>query len=87
MKEKVFLYVFKKASLRTAGGFVGYVLMIQTDSRLISVSSPGQICLNYLSKITTIQPFIFEFDFDCVYFTTFQKSVPFPKALLECLQC
>ncbi len=66
---------------------MGYVLMIQTDSRLISVSNPGQIFFNYLSKITTIQPFIFEFDVDYVYFTTFQKSVPFPKALLECLQC
>ncbi len=61
---------------------MGYVAVTQTDSRLISVLNPGQILLNYLSKITTIQPFIFEFDFDCVYFTTFQKSVPFPKALL-----
>ncbi len=66
---------------------MGYAAVTQTDSRLISVSNPGQNFLNYLSKITTIQPFIFEFDFDCVYFTTFQKSVPFPKALLECLQC
>ncbi len=66
---------------------MGYVAVSQTDSHLISVSNPGLNFLNYLSKITTIQPFIFEFDFDCVYFTTFQKSVPFTKALLECLQC
>ncbi len=79
MKQKVFLYVFKTVFLRTKGWLCGQT---QTDSRLISASNPGKFFLNYLSKITTIQPFIFEFDFDCVYFTTFQKSVPFPKALL-----
>ncbi len=46
---------------------MGYAAVMQIDSRLISVSNPGQNFLNYLSKITTIQPFIFEFDFDCVY--------------------
>ncbi len=49
------------------GSFVGYAAVTQTDSRLISVSNPGNFFLNFLSKITTIQPFIFEFDFDCVY--------------------
>ncbi len=67
MKQKVFLYVFKKVYFRTAGSFVGYAAVTQTDSRLISVSNPGNFFLNFLSKITTIQPFIFEFDFDCVY--------------------
>ncbi len=57
----------KKLLSERRGSFVGYAAVTQTDSRLISVSNPGNFFLNFLSKITTIQPFIFEFDFDCVY--------------------
>ncbi len=59
---------------------MGYVAVSQTDSHLISVSNPGQNFFNYLSKITTIQPFIFEFDF---VFT----SQPFRKAFHSPRHC
>ncbi len=41
MKQKVFLYVFKKFLSERQVALVGYAAVTQTDSRLISVSNPG----------------------------------------------